>query len=97
MALVTWGRVVLVDPSGAESVVWLVGERPAPDVGLVDALARWKVAAARTGVALRVEAMCPELRELLDLVGLLGEVGGEPERREQVGVEEGVEAADPPV
>jgi hypothetical protein len=73
----------------------------APDLGTVDALARWQLAALRSGSAIRLRGATQELRGLIDLVGLtdvLGvEPGGEPEQREErVGVEEERELADPP-
>lgn len=68
-----------------------------PDLGLVDALARLKLAARRLGCSLRVREPSVELVELLDLVGLdLDlEVVGETEGCEEVGVEEAVEPGDP--
>lgn len=70
----------------------------APDIALVDALARLALVAGRNGGSLTVTEMSPAVARLLDLAGLLGEVGGQPEDREDVlDVEEGVEATDPPV
>jgi hypothetical protein len=68
-----------------------------PDLGVVDALARLKLAARRLGCSLRVCNPSVELAELLDLVGLNLdlEVVGEAEGGEQVGVEEAVERGDP--
>ena len=67
-----------------------------PDLGLVDALARLKLAARRLGWSMRVCEPSVELAELLDLVGLNLdlEVVGEAEGGEQVGVEEAVERGD---
>lgn len=67
-----------------------------PDLAVVDALARLKLAARRLGYSIRVRDPSVELAELLELVGL-GldlEVIGETERREEVGVEEAVERGD---
>ncbi len=90
----TWGRVVLVC-GGREVGAWLaVGEGP-PDLAVVEALARMQLAARRLGGQIQVRDVSTELKELLDLAGLGGQVGGEPERREEVGVEEGVEPGDP--
>jgi phosphoglycolate phosphatase-like HAD superfamily hydrolase len=68
-----------------------------PDLGVVDALARLKLAALRLGYSIRVHEPSAELVELLDLVGLTPEleVIGEAEGGEEVGVEEAVEPADP--
>ena len=40
------------------------------DLETVDHLARTKLAAQRLGCTLRLEQVCPQLRGLLDLVGL---------------------------
>ncbi len=94
-AIVAWGRVVLVGSGGADVAIWVVGGAGAPDLAAVDALARSQLSARRLGGSIRVDAACEELAELLDLVGLSREVGGQPEGREEVGVEEGVEPGDP--
>ncbi len=73
----------------------LAGDRP-PDLATVDALARLQLAARRLGITLEVQEMCGELAELVELVGLCRELGGEAERGEEVaGVEEAVEPGDP--
>jgi len=68
------------------------GEIADPDVGTVDALARMALAARRGGSRLELLDACPDLRELLWLVGLAElavEVVGQPEEREiALGVEE---------
>ncbi len=66
------------------------------DLAMGDFLARWQLAARRRGGAIHLRDMSEELEALLDLAGLLGEVGGEPECVEQAGVEEGVGPGDPP-
>lgn len=72
-----------------------------PDLALVDALARLQLAVRRLGWSLEVRSPSPELRGLLELVGLaevLGlplQAGREPEGGEQLGVEEVVEPGDP--
>ena len=81
----------------------VVGLRP--DLALVGALARLQLAALRLGCSIRLRDPCPELRDLLDLVGLAELVAGAPglplearreaERGEQLGVEEVVEPDDP--
>ncbi len=79
-----WCRLDLVVPEGT-----------APDLDVVDALARLQLATRRVGGSVGVVAACDELAELLDLVGLRGQMGGQAEGGEQAGVEEGVEPGDP--
>lgn len=83
-AAVPWFRIELV---GSPEAV--------PDLEAVDVLVRLHLAARRLGAAVRIVDASDELVELLDLVGLRREVGGEPEGGEEVGVEEGVEPRDP--
>jgi len=91
---VVWARVVFVTRCGAEATIGTVGVRR-PDLATVDALARLQLAARRLGGSLRLRDVGDELGELLDLVGLRREVGGQSEGREEVlGVEEGVEPGD---
>ena len=52
----------------------VVGLRP--DLALVGALARLQLAALRLGCSIRLRDPCPELRDLLDLVGLAELVAG---------------------
>ncbi len=61
--------------------------QPDVDLATVDALARFVLVARRLGLTVSVERPSQELVELLDLVGLRGQVLGEPERGEQPGVE----------
>ena len=70
------GAVVMVDADGDEVVVGHVVGRQ-PDLALVDALARLQLAARRCGCAIWLRDPCPEVRELLDLVGL-AELAGRP-------------------
>jgi hypothetical protein len=64
----------------------------------VDVLARLQLLARRKGGTLVVEDLCGELADLLDLAGLRRQVGGQAEGGEDpLGVEEAVEAGDPPV
>ena len=78
------------------------------DLALVDALARVHLTTRRLGCPVRLRNPCPELLELLDLVGLADlltrppdplplEAGGEAEVREPLGVQETVEPGDPSV
>jgi hypothetical protein len=77
-----------------------------PDVGTVDALARFALAARRLGFRVRLEHASPELVELVLLAGLRAAVGcpddsvvearGQSEQREVArGVEEEDDPADP--
>jgi hypothetical protein len=76
-----------------------------PDVVTVEALARLRLTARRHGYALVVDGAHPRLRLLADLLGLADllardgslELGGQAEQREEAfGVEEVVDARDPP-
>lgn len=70
------------------------------DLGAVDQLARAGLSARRRGRRLRLRGVSPELLALLDLCGLADVLGArrQPEEREQPrGVEERVDACDPPV
>jgi hypothetical protein len=91
--------VLLVVVDDVEVMVWRFGPGSRPDLGVVDALARLQLAARRRGGSIRLRDPCPELRGLLELVGLaealLVEAGREPELGEQPGVEEVVQAGDP--
>jgi hypothetical protein len=91
--------VVLVAADGTEQVVGRVDPGRA-DLALVDALVRFQLAARRDGGRLQLRDVSPELRELLEFVGLAGVLGLEPrgqaEPGEQLGVEEVVQAGDPP-
>ena len=68
------------------------------DLALADHLARMQLAAKRLGCSIRLREVSRDLGELLELLGLsecLGvEVRGEPEGREQLRVEEVVDAGD---
>ena len=71
------------------------------DLGTVDALARLRLAARRSGLELRLMHVPDELRELIVFLGLEDALGLEPrgqaeEREERLGVEEERELDDPP-
>jgi anti-anti-sigma regulatory factor len=71
-----------------------------PDLAMVDVLARLQLAARRRGLQLRLRRAPPELRELIQLVGLTDVLGVEPcrqaeEREERLGVEEERDLGDP--
>src|SRR5262245_50080928 len=81
------------------------------DIASVDVLVRLQLAARRSGCTVALQAVPPELRELLDLMGLGGlfavcdpvrdsgrEVAGQPEEGEQSpGVQEEGDSRDRPV
>ena len=79
----------------------------AADVASVDALARLQLTAHRCGCQLRFSGVSADLRALLELTGLDGVLldrgssplvgGGQPEQREEPGVEERRDLGDPPV
>ena len=93
--------LVVVARGHVEVASWPLATTGRPDLSLVDGLARLQLAARRLGYSIFLRGACDDLVALLDLVGLaavvLGvEVGGEPEGREQGGVDEVVEPDDPP-
>jgi len=90
-----WARVAVIDRDGRPLAWWEIGGRHAPDLAAVDALARWQLWARRTHRGIELDALGDEFRDLLEWCGLLGQVGGQPEEREQMGVEEGVRRGDP--
>ena len=78
-----WCRLSLLDDQG---VVVAAGELAAdtkPDLGAVDLIARISLMARRTGTTVKLEDVCPELVELLDLAGLPVQVERQAERRKQ--------------
>ncbi|MDQ4098659.1 MAG: hypothetical protein M3144_12430 [Actinomycetota bacterium] len=94
-AVVAWGRLVFVGPTGVDLAVCVVCGPGPPDLAAVDALARVQLAARRLGGHVRLSEVSRDLAQLLDLAGLGREVGWEAEGGEEVGVEEGVEPGDP--
>ena len=80
----------------------LVGR--APDLTVIDALARLQLAAGRAGCSIHVRVLCPDFAELVDLAGLTGllddrsrsalEARRQPEAGEEGDVEEGEEVVD---
>ena len=88
---------------GVEVGCWALSD-PGPGSGLrlVDELARTALAARRAGCAIRLRHAGGDLLDLLELLELLdvlgaSEVFGQPEEREQLGVEEVVVPDDPAV
>ena len=80
---------------GVEVASWpLRGAQGGVDLGAVDALARLQLEARRQGCTVWLRHACPDLIELLELVGLL-QVIRQAEGLEQGGVEEVVVPDDP--
>ena len=81
----------------AEVASWPLRCRGRLDLSVVDELARLQLEARRQGCSIRLRQACPDLVELLQLVGLgdVLQVGGQAERLEQAGVEEVVMPDDP--
>lgn len=92
----TWCRIRAIDAGGDTLATWFVVATWPPDLGHVDLVARLRLAAGRASTRrVRVEPS-PGLAELLELAGL-GQVGGQPEDREDLGgVQKGVVSGDPP-
>ncbi|MEV6546529.1 hypothetical protein [Streptomyces sp. NPDC051665] len=91
-------RALLEATTGAGVVlVEVVGPGP-PGLGTVDLLARLALTARRAGGRIRLRDPVPELRALLDLVGLRFEMEGQVEQREPaLRVQEEVEPGEPAV
>jgi hypothetical protein len=84
-------RVVVILADGTRVALPLFGDG-APDLTVVDALARFQLALRRAGARVSLQDLSPALRELLDLVGLDREMTGQSESGEEfLGVEEGVD------
>ena len=88
----------------AEVASWPLQPCGRTGLELVDELARLQLAAQRLGCSIRLRNGWTELTELLDLVGLAElltasvlQAGGQPERGEQLGVQDVVQPGDPPV
>ena len=91
----SWARVVLAWADDRVVVLTLAGE-VAPDLSVVDDLARLQLAVRRSGGRMCLEDVAPALSGLLDLAGLLREVGGQAECGEQaLRLQEGVDPGDP--
>jgi hypothetical protein len=91
-----WVRVVFVGSSGGEVAAWVIEGPGLPDLDTVNAVARWHLVARRAGGGIVLREVSADLAALLDFVGLLGEVTGEPEGgKEVLHIEERVEPGDP--
>ena len=101
--LVTHASATIVLARGDTEVAsWPLAPSGRTGLELVDELAHLQLAAQRLGCSIRLRDAWKALSELLDLVGLaelltgsVGEAGGEPEGREQLGVQEVVQPRDP--
>jgi hypothetical protein len=94
--VVARGRILFLGGRAPRVASWTAVTDGLVDLAAVDALARMHLAARRAGGTVCVDAMCEQLRELLELVGLGGELEGKAEEGEEgPGVEEGVEPGDP--
>jgi hypothetical protein len=92
----TWVRVVFVGSSGHEVTIQVVEGQERPDLTLIDVLGRWQLLAHRLGGSIRLSDMSEDVAVLLDLAGLLREMGGKPEHGKEVsGVEKGVDLTNP--
>ena len=89
----------MITSEGTRTIVVLLQGAAAPDIGMLDALARMQLAARRVGWTIQVGTACPELCELIELTGLANVLAldafGQTEDREELGVEEVVEPGDP--
>jgi hypothetical protein len=71
-----WCRVRVIGPVGSELASWELGGHGAPDIGVLDTVARLALAAGRLGGAVVVVEPAPALRALLELAGLPVEMEG---------------------
>ena len=95
--LEVWCRVTVLGPGGVERCGWALWGLGRPDLAVVDGLARLRLAAVRAGGAIVLRDVSAELADLLDLVGLRRELGGQPEGgKDPLGVEEEMHPGDPP-
>jgi hypothetical protein len=92
---VPWARLVMVAENGDRLELALVNPAK-PDLGTVENLARLQLQARRAGFRVWLCDIAPALKGLLDLTGLLREVGGQAESGEEAfGIQEGVDPGDP--
>jgi hypothetical protein len=100
--------IVVIVSGDVELASWPFEAAARLDLSAVDELCRLGLAARRLGWSVRLRDVPNELWRLLELTGLASvagpcagalvvEVGGEPEVREEVGVEKRVEPGDPAI
>jgi len=91
-----WCRVTVMGPDGSELARFVLEGPGAPDLGVVDDVARLMLVVGRLGGGITVDDVSPAMRAILELAGLRVEVEGQAERGEQpLGVQEGQEEAHP--
>ena len=92
--------IVLIVDAETDEVLGHVDAR-APDLAMVEALARVQLSARRRGSQVRLTNVSARLRGLLELVGLadvlLIEAQRKPELGEELRVDEVVQPGDPPL
>jgi hypothetical protein len=92
-----WCRITILAPDGSVDATWLLKGPGAPDLAVVDWVARCFLLAGRAGRTAILRDVCQRLEQLIRLAGLCGKMGGQPEQREEtLGIEERVEPGDPP-
>lgn len=92
-----WCRLEEMGPRDELVASWSVSGPGQPDLSVVDGLAWLRLAALRRGNRVVLAEASLELLELLDLAGLLRQVGWQPEEGKQsLRVEEGMEPGDLP-
>ena len=95
--MMRWCRLSVTGPDGRVLAGAVLQGTGAPDLAVVDDVARAALWARRVGATVVLSDVVPELAELLDLAGLGVEVRREPEGGEQaLLVEEGEEEGHPP-
>jgi hypothetical protein len=67
---VTWCQVTVYGAEGSVLEQWSIRGTGAPDLGVVDRVARLRLEAIRTGTDVALSNVCPDLAQLLHLVGL---------------------------
>lgn len=91
-AVQLWCRVTIVGPDGSELAHYSLEGPGAPDLGVVDDVARLALLAGRLGGGVVLAEVSPTLRALFGLAGLHVEVEGQAELgKEPLGVQEGQE------
>ena len=75
-ALQRWCRATVVRRDGTVFAECVFEGSGAPDLGTVNQVARLALVATRLGGRIAIGDVSPEMRELLDLVGLRVEVEG---------------------
>lgn len=68
--LVTWCEVTVYGERGAVVDRWSIRGSGSPDLEVVDRLARLRLEATRQGLDVGLTNVCPDLADLLTLVGL---------------------------